>query len=214
MSYNSLDHNGQPINRNFNRKRREDRSIDELIGISKGVIADYIVNQAEAEFILSWIKRNSEIKNTWPVNVLFDRITEMLSDNYLDQEEQAELFELIHQFTGQNKPAEILENWSSTLPLDQPMPEINFEDRVFCFTGKFVSGSRKDCQRVIEEKGGIFVKGPSRKLDYLVIGVLGSEDWIHTSYGRKIERAMELKNQGFELSIVSEDHWVDFAYVE
>ena len=37
----------------FNRKNIDDRQIDTLIGISKALIADGKVNQAEAEFLMT-----------------------------------------------------------------------------------------------------------------------------------------------------------------
>lgn len=39
----------------FNRKSIDDRQIDTLIGISKGITADNLVSQAEAEFLLTWL---------------------------------------------------------------------------------------------------------------------------------------------------------------
>ena len=44
--------------------------------------------------------------------------------------------------------------------------------------------------------------GQAGQTDYLVIGILGSEDWIHTSYGRKIEKAIEIKQKGFNVAII------------
>ena len=47
----------------FNRKSIDDRQIDTLIGISKGLVADGKVDQAEAEFLLSWLiqsRQNTE----------------------------------------------------------------------------------------------------------------------------------------------------------
>ncbi len=212
MSNDGLNNHGQPLNRMFNRRRREDRNTDELIGLAKGIAADGVVNQAEAEFLSGWLERNAELRDTWPVNILYDRIDDMLCDGCLDQDEQAELLDLLHQFTGQNPPAAMLENWSSKLPFDQPMPKIIFEDRTFCFTGKFISGSRDDCRQAVASRGGRFAGAPSKKVDYLVIGILGSEDWAHTSYGRKIEKAMALKRKGHGIMVVSEDHWVNCVY--
>lgn len=45
----------------FNRKQTEDRQIDTLIGLSKGLIADGKVVQAEAEFLQTCWFRPSHI---------------------------------------------------------------------------------------------------------------------------------------------------------
>ncbi|WIG54912.1 MAG: hypothetical protein OJF61_000698 [Rhodanobacteraceae bacterium] len=44
----------------FNRKSIDDRQIDTLIGISKGIIADGKVDQSEAEFLMSWLVQSRQ----------------------------------------------------------------------------------------------------------------------------------------------------------
>jgi hypothetical protein len=43
-----------------------------------------------------------------------------------------------------------------------------------------------------------------------VIGVFASRDWYHTNYGRKIERAVELRAEGHPITNLSEEHWRSF----
>jgi len=40
-----------------------------------------------------------------------------------------------------------------------------------------------------------------------VLGTFGSRDWVHTSFGRKIETAIRYRDKGAPIAIVSEDHW-------
>lgn len=42
----------------------------------------------------------------------------------------------------------------------------------------------------------------TKKLDYLVVGGLGSLEWKHGSFGTKIEKAMQHKRAGVPLFIV------------
>ncbi len=213
-----LDDDAQPLIRGFNAGRRASRTADEILGISKGLIADGIINPEEAEFLVNWLEKNKEFSNIWPVNVLTSRIGEMLADDIIDEEERKELFDLLQELTGGVAPCEIinketgevieiLANMSTTLPLDNPPPEIVFGDRAFCFTGKFCYGSRKECQQEILERGGIIHSRPIQRTHYLVIGLVGSRDWKHSNYGAKILRAVELKDQGLPLTIISETHW-------
>ncbi len=51
---------------------------------------------------------------------------------------------------------------------------------------------------------------PTLATRYLVIGVFASHDWYNTNYGRKIERAVELRNSGSGVAIISEEHWKSF----
>jgi hypothetical protein len=64
----------------------QDRLIDELIGICRGVIADDNVDEREAIFLGQWIENHRDIANRWPVNVLYARITEMLKDGVLSKD--------------------------------------------------------------------------------------------------------------------------------
>ena len=188
--------------------RVQDRLIDELIGISRGVIADGIVDEQEAIFIGQWIEQHREVSDRWPVNILYTRLVEMLKDGVLSEDEQKELMATLRDITGESSVFQE-PNRSTTLPLDNPAPVIDFEDKTFCLTGRFVFGTLRDCEETIVDMSGSVVQSPSQETDYLVIGELGSPDWVHTTFGRSIERGVELKQQGFAIKIVSEEHWVN-----
>jgi len=194
--------------RSRNAGRVQDRLIDELIGISRGVIADGVVDEQEAIFIGQWIENHREIADKWPVNVLYARLTEMLKDGILSEDEQEELLETLRDLTGESSIFQE-PNRSTTLPVDKPAPDIEFEGKTFCLTGKFVFGTTLDCEETIAEMGGEVVPMPSRETDYLVIGELCSPDWVHTTFGRSIEKGVELKEQGHPLTILTEEHWVN-----
>jgi hypothetical protein len=194
--------------RSRNAGRVQDRLIDELIGISRGVIADGVVDEQEAIFIGQWIENHREVAEKWPVNVLYARLTEMLKDGILSEDEQEELLETLRDLTGESSLFQE-PNRSTTLPVDKPAPEIEFEGKTFCLTGKFVFGSTLDCEETIAEMGGEVVPMPGRETDYLVIGELCSPDWVHTTFGRSIEKGVELKEQGHPLTILTEEHWVN-----
>lgn len=201
---------GQPINLLFARSRLVDRNIDELIGICKGVIYDGVVEKQEADMLLQWLETNRHAANKWPANILYERISTMLEDDILDSAEQSELLELLTQITGPAAHLYDAHSTSTELPLTKPQPEIIFLDQLFCVTGKFISGTRNEITSVIESLGGIAKTSPTKKTNYLVIGEVGSRDWIHSTFGRKIEKAIELNNQGSIISIISEQHWSSF----
>ncbi len=208
-----LDENGQQLNRLYSRKRLNDRTIDELIGLSRGLIADKNVNKAEAEFLRTWIDNNLAYCNDPVVNQLYCRVNEMLMDNVLDAEEQQELFQILSDFTGEST-IDHCHQLSSSLPLCSPPPTIEFLGRTFCLTGKFAYGPRSVCQDVVIERGGFASGSVTQKIDYLVVGTFCSTDWIHTSYGRKIMKASEYREKGIKTSIISEDHWARAAFTE
>jgi len=189
-------------------QRIHDRLIDELIGISRGVIADGVVDEAEAIFLAQWIENHRDIANRWPVNVVYARVSEMLQDGVLSDNEQADLLDTLRELTGDTSPLQE-QNHSTALPLCRPAPEVVFDDQVFCLTGKFAYGSNQECEESILDIGGRVVSMPTQDTNYLVIGEFCSPDWIHTVFGRSIERAVGLRDQGLDLKIISERHWVD-----
>jgi NAD-dependent DNA ligase len=75
------------------------------------------------------------------------------------------------------------------------------------FTGKFAFGPRADCERQVIKLGAACERAITHRTRYLVIGTFGSRDWVHTSFGRKIEKAVQYRDDGHPLAIVAEDHW-------
>lgn len=190
----------------YQRQRITDRQIDELVGICKGTIVDGSISKGEADYLLHWLEANRMCADTWPANVLYPRIAEMLKDGILDAIEEKELLETLTQLAG-GRPT-IEGNASTTLPLDEPPPSIVFPQRSFCVTGTFSFGARARVHAVIEDAGGEIAKGIRKDLDYLVIGSIGTESWKHSSFGLKIKKAMEYKQQGAPLAIIGEAHWL------
>ena len=186
----------------------QDRLIDELIGICRGVIADDNVDEREAIFLGQWIENHRDIANRWPVNVLYARITEMLKDGVLSKDEQGELLRTLQELTGESSTYQE-PNRSTTLPINRPAPDIEFSGKTFCLTGQFVFGSKIECEETVAELGGMVDQAPTQDTDYLVIGEVCSPEWEHTSFGKSIEVAVEMQSQGHDIKILSEEHWVD-----
>lgn len=200
-----LDEHGQPP-RFISAQRVADRSTDELIGLCKGILADGIIVQEEAEYLQLWLRQNVEARSQWPGNILHARVYEYLEDGYLDKDEKDELMELLKSFSGATDPSPDY-NQSTSLPFSNPMPELLFAGESYCFTGRMHYGTRNDCQRVVRSLGGEICNTPIQNECVLVVGYLGSRDWIHTSYGRKIEKAVDYRERGYPIDIISEEHW-------
>ncbi len=204
-----LEDHGQPINRQYNFKRITDRNIDELIGLCKGILADKKINIAEARFLQNWLEKHSAAIHDQIVNALYFHIREVLSDGTFDKTEQKELFQILTEFTGESSVDFPYDN-SSLLPLDRPIPrKVFFNKMNYCFTGKFAFGTRKMCEEQTLLKGAASTsKNVTKKTNYLVVGTFCSKDWLHTSYGRKIKRALEYRDLlKTGIKIVHEDLW-------
>lgn len=213
-----LDAHGQPTNRYWHARRITDRSIDELIGLCKGLAADMVLVEAECAALLSWLQANQHTLDTWPASILAARIDQFLEDDVIDDQERADLFELLTELVGQAKPLsdpnaladESTEvNRSTALPLTKPAPPVFFTDHRFCLTGRFLYGPRANVEYEITDRGGIVQPTVTQATHYLVIGDIGSRDWLHSTHGLKIERAAALASDGHPIAIVSEEHWAD-----
>ena len=206
----SRDEHGQLAAGAVRRCGREDRTVHEIIGIARGLIADGVVNQMEAEFLRQWLDENMHhAVDVWPVNVINRRIREVFADGVVDAEERAALLEVLSQCVGGAAVVKNAGSLSTTLPLDNPAPVVEFSSHTFCFTGEFAFGTRRSCMQQVEERGGLVIDTVSKKLDYLVIGLIGSRDWLHSTHGTKIRKAVEYRDKGRGLAIVGEDHWAN-----
>ncbi|WKN21515.1 BRCT domain-containing protein [Azotobacter vinelandii] len=190
----------------YNTERMDRRSADVLTGIAAGIISDGIVKVEEARFLQQWMESQLAHLEDPVINLLYQRISLMLQDGALDSEESAELLDILRSFTGLkvSAPAKALANG---LPLNDPEPEIAWNERIFVFTGVMAFGPRKECERLVRERGGAIGSGVSKKIDYLVVGSVGNEQWRHSSYGTKIIRAVELREAGTPIAIVGEEQW-------
>lgn len=191
----------------FNRKNIQDRQIDTLIGLSKGLVADGKVDQGEAEFLLSWLIQNRQASDNPIIINLLDKVGSMLEDGILDPEESSELLGLLRALSGDSGAIGELAKTTS-LPIDDPLPPIDFRNMSFLFTGTCAFGTRRQCQEVIESLGGVNAKSVNKSLNYLVLGTYVTDSWAHETFGRKIEKAMEYRENGVPLVIVTEQHWI------
>src|SRR5207302_4832884 len=180
-----------------------------LLGWCRGIIADQRVNEKEAMALDIWLRAHPETAQAWPATALSDRLRRIFLDGELHQDELEEFGVLLQQIAAGDVAPDVPVA-SSTLPIDIPPPDVEFEGRTFCFTGNFLNGTRKHCESLIVERGGTVLKQPTPKLNYLVLGVLASRDWAHSGFGRKIEVVMKHKREGRPIAVVSERHWAAF----
>jgi NAD-dependent DNA ligase len=183
------------------------RSAGALLGIVQGLIADATLNDAEIRFLRAWLHNNQNIAAAWPGNVIAFHIDRALGDGVIAPDERAHLVNVLQQLVGGTLDELADSTHVSELALDR-IDVVHFAGRSFCLTGNFCFGTRSACAAAIEQHGGTVLTNVSKKLNYLVVGGLGSEEWKHGSFGTKIAKAMELKGLGLPLHVVHEDPFV------
>lgn len=182
------------------------KSMQTLLGICTGISADNHINDSEIHFLKTWLLENEDLIDKWPGSVIGFRVSQILHDGRITEEERSHLLQTLQEITGTyftdtgSAKAEI-----TGIPFDTPA--IIFNQTVFCFTGNFIFGTRNQCRIVTEKMGAGTTDTMTKKVNYLVIGTIGSPDWIHESFGHKIASALELKSKNHPISIVTEKHW-------
>lgn len=203
----STDPHGQPLNTRFNRARRAERDLSEMLGLVKGVLADGVVTDAEARLLNTWTHQHPDALEQWPVNILKDRLDTIFHDGIVDEAERRDLADLLETIVGGNAGIIAGRDAATDLPIDRPPPKFVWADSVFVFTGKFAFGPRDACERAVIRLRAVCESSVTKRTKYVIIGTFGSRDWVHTSFGRKIEKAVEYRDAWASLAIVAEDYW-------
>jgi NAD-dependent DNA ligase len=165
------------------------------------------VSCPEVTLLVDWFDANPEAALSYPGNVLARRLERIMEDGVVDDEEREDLGELLAELTGASHGRIIGANAATTLPIDHPQPELVFDGSLWVFTGKMAFGPRELCEQEVRVRGARCAATVTQSTDYLVIGTIGSRDWYHTTHGRKIEQAVDMRERGIPIAIISEDHW-------
>ena len=196
-----LSRSGVPAN------KLDDYQASALLGLCRGLIADGKIDQSEADTLHTWLAAHEETTEN-PVMAAFkEKLSKFAYEEAKNSNKNIELLKLLDGLVGgKTEVGECLR--ATTLWLDDPPPEVRFEDRKFCLTGKFSHGRRRQCEDEIRTRGGRCQQSPAKTTDYLVIGSYAEGTWIQSAYGRKIEKAVALRASGLPVRIISETHWL------
>lgn len=186
----------------------DDARINELIGYLKGISADGVVNELEFEQLRKKVAESIDLVDLYPYNIIKKRIDVILSDGKITKDELNELHDYICDITGTNFTRDGDVIGGATTLFNDEIP-YDIKGKYICFTGKFLSGKRNEIEREANERGLISQNSVTNQTSIVVIGTLSSRDWIHETSGRKIEKAIELKNSGKNLIVTCERIWLE-----
>ena len=203
-----LDDSGQP-DPALNAERRARREIEEMLEICRGILVRGEIAEAEATAFAAWTRHHPELADLWPASVVARRLASIFVEGMLTCEDWEELLALLEMVRGTDSLTATDAELSHYLALDEPPPPIVVPGNRFCFTGRFLFGTRRACKATIIARGGEVLDNVRPDLDYLVIGLLGSRNWIHVTRGLKIHQAIEYRQQGRGVAMVSEKHWAE-----
>lgn len=183
-------------------------------GILTGIISDGIITDNEVESLKKWVFKNEHLKTLWPYDELESILISIMEDGVITNEEKDALFRFLYEFSDIDDDKSITdpifldkENLiSGVCSID---PNIQFESKTFVFTGKSEVKTREELYEDVMNFGGTVKNNISKKIDYLVIGSAGNPCWTYSCYGRKVEKAVQLRKKGVPLVIVHEIDFLD-----
>lgn len=178
--------------------------IKELQLLCSKIIADGDVDDGELAMIDGWIERNKEAVDIWPVSELCDILRYIRADGVVTSDERVRLFNFLRSIAV--APAQ---KGEAAEVIFDSAPNIEFPGKLFVFTGELQMGTRQQARDAVASRGGRSSDSPSQKMSYLVVGDLGSANWAHSRYGRKIQAAMDYKRRKLSVVIAREDIFVE-----
>lgn len=161
-----------------------------LNGILDGIVCNKKVNQKEVENLRIWLKENDYLKDVYPYDKVLVEVNKVLEDEILTEKESNYILNVFNEIVNPDFNSE--EN-------------IDFNGKTFCLTGEFKSVTKQEISEKLQKLGGIEKTGVSSKLNYLVVGGVGSDAWKFGKIGGKQAKALELNEKGANIKIIDED---------
>ncbi|MBX3290143.1 MAG: BRCT domain-containing protein [Acidobacteria bacterium] len=185
--------------------------IQRLHAILGGIAADGRITEKEMVGLTDWLASHEHLKTCWPYDEIDSLVVSVLADGKIDSDEHellkvffADFVSILDDRTITRPP---ISNGISIGGLCAVDPVITFKDSRFCFTGKSSRFSKSDLSSIVENLGGECINTVSQSTNYLVVGADGNPAWAFACYGRKVEKAVELRKAGFPIMII---HEIDF----
>ena len=191
------------------------RYIQEFEGFLHGILADGEINDDEVYSLRRWLNTYTCLRGTYPYDEINALVEGILADGIITDDERNKLLAYCSNFVDtsstSNLSDEELENLRQIYQIDGICaldPQIELVGNEICFTGTSSRTTRNEIAQAITAHGGKFNNNVTKKTRYLVVGDDGNPCWMFACYGRKVEKAVQLRKQGLPIQIVHEsDLW-------
>jgi hypothetical protein len=189
--------------------------IQRLEGMLHGFLADNDLSDIEIHLLNNWLDGNRHLLGIYPYDEISAILAGILRDGIVTDTERNYLILFMSEFVNRALSTTIdfdnIDALKKSITIDGICavdPVIEFDGRLYCFTGTSERVKRKEFTEIIEDHGGIFNDNVLKNTNYLVVGNGGNPCWAYACYGRKVEKAIELRKQGAQIHIVNEiDFW-------
>jgi tellurite resistance protein len=184
-----------------------------LHGVLGGIMADGQITEDELRGLTTWLSSHEHLRSCWPYDEVDSLVTSVLADRRIDPDEHAALKAFFSEFVAlldeRTVVSPSMSSGATLVGVCAVTPEITFAGSTFCFTGASVRYTRAQLAKTVTSLGGEVLDNVSGKVRYLVIGAEGNPCWAYACYGRKVEKAVELRKAGARLLIVHENDFHD-----
>lgn len=190
-------------------------AMQQLQGMLYGIMSDGVLNDKELTELSEWLDDNDYLSGTYPFDEVYSLLLAAQQDGVVSDDERNMLRAFFSNFVDLSTSYNIhapemddLRRKYSVSGICAACPEITFEHKLFCFTGISKRAKRADIAELICSKGGSFNNSVTNSTDYLIVGADGNPCWAFSCYGRKVEKAMDLRKHGGKVIVVHEnDFW-------
>jgi NAD-dependent DNA ligase len=185
-----------------------------LHGICHGILADGKIEIDEINSLRNWLDENSHLETYYPYDELQSILLTVICDGKIDEEESRVLKAYFNEFSS-IKSTETKEEISNELEglrisaLCTSNPNVIFDGKTFCITGIMQRGPRAQLQKCLIEYGCKVSETVTKETDYLIVGDNGNQAWAFACYGRKVEKALNMRKSGHQITIIHEYDFFD-----
>ncbi len=189
--------------------------IQQLEGMLHGVVSDGVITDEELANLNEWLNDNDNLSGTYPFDEIYSLLLAAKEDGKISDDERNMLKAFFVTFVDTTESFNIhdedvaeLQKQYSIGGICAVCPEIIIRGKSFCFTGVSKKATRNEIAGIIENAGGIYNDRITADTDYLIVGAGGNPCWAYSCYGRKVEKAMDIRKKGGSIVIVHEyDFW-------
>jgi hypothetical protein len=206
-------------------------SIMYLVGLLNGIQADVMINEQEASELQHWCLLQNEHIKKHPFNEIIPLVKNSLMDGVLTFDEIEDIVYscnayligspyydvvtsgiqvlqgIIHGILSDNnintKEIQYLKDWLND---NNDLESIYPYDELYSLVNTVLPDGV--IAKIVTNNGGNYHNAVVEKTDFWVVGDGGNPCWVYSCYGRKIEKAIELRKKGKQLIIAHEiDFW-------
>lgn len=182
-------------------------AVNQCIGFIQGITCDDNLTNQEIVKLVSFINSFPQVYTNSVLNLVKSKVDSILEDNFISDNEREELLDLLKKMVGQEFMETGVACGNSMSIYADSIPFESMNGLSICFSGSLVGFSRAELHKIAKNLGASVKGNVSKKLDLLVVGAMASEHWKFGAFGCKVERAIQIIEDGEKLYIIDENMW-------